>query len=593
MPPRRALTTCFLAVWAAAVAVSVSIPASRGDAPSGSQTLPAAAPSPAGEPRLIIDGVPDTGQFLPDTAVILQVGDQVATVRDYIDTYFASDPELRPKSDSLGRVAFLNTLIDKGIMDLVVRRANRPLTFEDRQLLREREAQVLSNVLYVRTVVDSVTITQEDIARVHRDFGYEIRLRHILFEDQFNAQQVRDSLIKGRISWHEAHARYSRALSDSGPDGDIGRRSPLALEPLLAAHLFGLSEGAFSDPWDDDQGIHLYQVVKRRVVKPPDIQFVRGSLQRQARAQQMQRRIEAILAQLRADAAMAYDTANMIWAVRRYVESPSGFARPAPADKERVMARTRDGAYTLESLVSFYQQTSPLLQTRLNTFNRLRSELDAAVLEPYKVALARRRGLDRDPLTIVLMERRRMEIQAEHLYQDSIDSRITISPKERRKYFDEHLSRRMSEAKIRHALFIRTTAEGADSVVVRLLAGEPPQEILSADSLQGARRGRIFDVLESEDPPYKKMLWEEMKEGKVGVYGPLPESGRYYVIQHLGMDPGHLLSYQELEPLADESVRNLKADKLTRAFFNRHRRGVPIVARPELVMRIRLIASEF
>jgi hypothetical protein len=541
---------------------------------------------------LIIDGVPDTGQFLPDTAVILRVGDQVATVRDYIDAYFASDPELRPKSDSLGRVAFLNTMIDKGIMDLVVRRANRPLTFEDRQLLREREVAVLSNVLYQRSVADSVTITQEDIARVHRDFGYEIRLRHILFEDQLNAQQVRDSLIKGRISWHEAHARYSRALSDSGPDGDIGRRSPLSLEPPLAAHLFGLREGAISDLQDDDEGVHLYQVVTRRVVQAPDIEFVRGSLQRQARARQMPRRIEAILGQLRADAAMVYDTANMIWAVRRYVESPSGFVRSTPADKGRVLARTRDGEYTLESLITFYQQTSPLLQRKLNTFNRLRSELDAAVLEPYKVALARRRGLERDPLTIVLMERRRMEILAEHLYQDSINSRITISPRERRKYFDEHLSRRMGEAKIRHALFIRTSPEGADSVVVRLLAGEPAQEILSADSLKGARRGRIFEVLESEDPPYKKMLWEELKEGKVGVFGPVAD-GRWLVFQHLGMDPGHLLTYQESEPLVDESVRNLKADKLTREFFERHRRGVPIVARPELVMRIRLIVSDW
>lgn len=592
MPPRRALTTCFLAVWAAAVAVSVSIPASRGDAPSGSLTLTAAAPSPAREPRLIIDGVPDTGQFLPDTAVILRVGDQVATVRDYIDAYFASDPELRPKSDSLGRVAFLNTMIDKGIMDLVVRRANRPLTFEDRQLLREREAAVLSNVLYQRSVADSVTITEEDIARVHRDFGYEIRLRHILFEEQINAQQVRDSLIKGRISWHEAHARYSRALNDSGPDGDIGRRSPLGLEPALAAHLFGLREGAISDLQDDDEGVQLYQVVKRRVVQAPDIEFVRGSLQRQARARQMPRRVEAILAQLRAEAAVSYDTANMIWAVRRYVESPSGFVRPVAADKGRVLARTRDGEYTLESLVTFYQQTSPLLQRKLNTFNRLRSELDAAVLEPYKVALARRRGLERDPLTIVLMERRRMEILAEHLYQDSINSRITISPRERRKYFDEHLSRRMGEAKIRHALFIRTSPEGADSVVVRLLAGEPAQEILSADSLKGARRGRIFEVLESEDPPYKKMLWEELKEGKVGVFGPVAD-GRWLVFQHLGMDPGHLLTYQESEPLVDESVRNLKADKLTREFFERHRRGVPIVARPELVMRIRLIVSDW
>jgi hypothetical protein len=315
-------------------------------------------------------------------------------------------------------------------------------------------------------------------------------------------------------------------------------------------------------------------------------------LERLAKARQTPQRVEAILQQLRAEAEMAYDSVNILWAVRRFVESPNGFLRPAAEDTGRVLARTKDGPYTLGALVSFYQQTSPLFQVKLNTFNRLRNELDTAVLEPYKAGLARRLGLDKDSLTISLMERRRLEIQAEHLYQDSIYSQVQVSAKERRKYFDEHLSRRMTEPTIRYAIFPRNSTDAADSVVARLRAGERPHEILRADSLKGARRGRIHDIEQgNQDVPFKQLLFEEMKPGDIRVYGPMPESGQYLVLQHLYLDPGHSLTYREAEETADESVRNLKAEKLMRRFLDRHRRGIPIVARPELMMRIRLIVS--
>src|SRR5438067_9611114 len=67
---------------------------------------PPARPAPKlwhGQPIHYVDGVPDTGQFLPDTAVLGRVNDRVFHVRDFRDGWFGSLAEYRPRPDSSGR----------------------------------------------------------------------------------------------------------------------------------------------------------------------------------------------------------------------------------------------------------------------------------------------------------------------------------------------------------------------------------------------------------------------------------------------------------------------------------------------------------
>src|SRR6185295_1872061 len=98
---------------------------------------------------------------LPDTAVIARVQDRVITAKDFSEAWFDSDPQVRPQSDSLGRVEFLNSMVNKEILALVAKSVDRPLGFEDRTTLREHTNRVLTNVLYQRMVIDSIQITEQ------------------------------------------------------------------------------------------------------------------------------------------------------------------------------------------------------------------------------------------------------------------------------------------------------------------------------------------------------------------------------------------------------------------------------------------------
>ena len=60
--------------------------------------------------RRSINGVPDTGQFLPDSATLARVDEKSFSVQEFIWNYFNSFPTDRPKPDSLGRVSFSRLL---------------------------------------------------------------------------------------------------------------------------------------------------------------------------------------------------------------------------------------------------------------------------------------------------------------------------------------------------------------------------------------------------------------------------------------------------------------------------------------------------
>src|SRR4029077_17595378 len=74
-----------------------------------------------------INGVPDTGQFLPDSVWLLRVGPRVSTAATFVERWFAAYPPDRPGQDSTGRVEFLSSIMDKDLLGLTAARIGKPL----------------------------------------------------------------------------------------------------------------------------------------------------------------------------------------------------------------------------------------------------------------------------------------------------------------------------------------------------------------------------------------------------------------------------------------------------------------------------------
>ena len=90
-----------------------------------------AAPAP---PVYKLPSKPTQPVFVPlaDTVVLARVSDRTIRVDDYVDRFFNAYIEFRPTADSLGRVEFLQRLIDKEVIASVARAAKYQETFEER-----------------------------------------------------------------------------------------------------------------------------------------------------------------------------------------------------------------------------------------------------------------------------------------------------------------------------------------------------------------------------------------------------------------------------------------------------------------------------
>jgi parvulin-like peptidyl-prolyl isomerase len=576
-------------------------------------TTPAAPANPAPAPQLprvgkdgrpikIYDGVPDTGQFLPDTTIIGRIDERVFRVHEFRERWFASYMLDRPKPDSAGRLQFLNSMVNKEVLAALARDVNRPLTFEDRSSLRETQERLLSNVVFARLIADSSHWTMDEVRHVYEQGNYRLHVQHIVVDHPAVAEQARADVAGKRMDWTQAVRQYSNGRGDQGPDGDLGWVQRTFFDPAPALEIFDLPDGGVSSVFRSDNGWEFVRVIERRPEKQPTIETLGKLLSQEVLAVKVSRRTEQVRVQIRERIGMVYDTTNIAWASSLFRDTErqtqgtgdkpvidmSGMVPEFQAgDTSRVLARWKDGQFTLGGFMVEFQEIPVPQREKIGSFTAFRSALDRFVLEPFMAQLAAERGLDRDSLVVTGMARREEQIRVEHLFADSIEARLSVTSQEREKYYRDHLPDYYGLQSVTYAGIMRHTKAGADSVEARLKAGETAASILLADSLAGLHSGGIRTMREDEHGTYQKPLFEELKPGGVLRVGP-DKAGDYLVMQKLAHDPGHQLSFREVATVVDESVQNIKAEKMLQRFMARHRSKHRVTLHPELLMRILL-----
>ena len=597
-PPAIALLIILSAVTASSLAAPVQKPA---PVPSGTQ-------APGVAPRrniLYINGLPDTaGVFLPDTAVLARVEDHAITSGDFINAYYNAYAPDRPAQDSTGRVEWLNSMINKEVLGRVAREVNRPLDYEDRLQLRQHTQRVLSNVLFARAVLDSITIGEDEIRAIYPQFAIEHHLRRLDFADGLTARHAWSDLMAKRLTWEEAARRYAIPSDDAKVDGDIGWRGRSGMSFEVAAAVYSLKPGEISRVIDATDGYFIFQSLAERKVQSAEYHALRRYIWGQLRTQRIKEQADRLQDVLRREIGMQYDSANIVFASSRFEPAvgteldPSGVPtlhiNPnlpvfAPADTSRVLARYDKGQITIGGFLQSYSLISTVRRSAVNSFESFRRQLDEFVLEPFKARLAEKRRLDQDPLAVALIEKERERILVEHLYRDSIESKIVVSPQERRKYYQSHLARFITYPRVRYATLAADDSAGAEVLADRLRKGERADAILRADSIAGrAKIGAIHEEGEDEHTIYHGLVFGVLKPGRFQITGP-GKQGVYVVVQVLEFDPGRQLSFKESEGYAHDALQSIAAEELLKKFLARHQRRFRIESHPDRVMRIRLV----
>lgn len=529
--------------------------------------------------------LPDT---LPDETVIARVNDRPITVADFRAMYYAADPTARPLPDSAGRAEFLGTVIDKEVLGLAAMALDRPLTFEDRHLLRTEENTLLAAALVQREVLDKATASDEEMMRYRRQFDRELHLRQIDFHDKVTAERVRRDLLAGRIGWTEAVKRY--AVEDYGPDGDIGWKHRHELGGQVALEVFGLNAGSISEVMTDRDRFFIVQVVDVRDAVAPPPRIADRMLRRDIREAKQLPLFQAIYDSIRAREGAVYDSTNLRWVVGRFDEilpKTSNFSvgvpipNFGPADTARVLLRTRHETITLGEFLFRFREIPPAMRPKLHTMGLLLGQLDRMVFYPQLVDEARARGLETDPIVVDGMERRREEILVQHLFEDSVQTKVSVLPDERRAYYEAHKTEFVTRPVVRYAQIVRWTRAGADSAFEALKHGASADSIAATDPTLGW----IKEMRQNDADEYRLLLFEDLKPGQGTVMGPDPDK-KYMLLFVLEREEPRPMSYDEVVAIVDESLYNIKTEERLRAFLDRLRRNCRIESHPEWVMRV-------
>jgi hypothetical protein len=564
-------------------------------------TLPGGAATPAAvqpwKPPVAANAEPPAN-LLPDSTLLARFQGDPIRAREVVGRYYDALPTERPDPDSSGRAQWLHTIVDQRVMGAVAREVNRPFGFEDRAKMRDFEQRILSNEVFQRYVLDSLVVDSTAAHGLWDQMDTERHLRWMLFADQATAIKVRAALAKKTMTWSQAYTQYHRGLKRADL-GDLDWVDRLSNTDLLPPAVYHLKPGEISEPWSDIGGWNLIDCVDVRQVLRSPYRVAEARLHAVGRQLQVGTRSERLLIEMRRLAHMSYDTANVVWVSERFAiadleAGPRHTVRLthrvpifAPADTGRALARSDGGVLSINGFLHAYSELPPVARPLVDTPERLRRQIDATVLEPQRADLARKRGWDKDPSVVAQMEKRREALMVEHLFADSVESRVQVTQEMRRQFYQKNLAQFVTYPRVQFAILLCNRKSEADSIAARLRSGGKAEDILRADSLAGrAKRGSVRWLGQNEQgAPLYGLLFNELKAGDVVVQGP-DEDGQYETIQSVVFDPGRQLSFEESQDMADASLQNIEGERMLRAFVDRHRKRYRIEEHPDLVMRV-------
>jgi len=442
------------------------------------------------------------------------------------------------------------------------------------------------------------------VKALYQQLGTEYHLRRMVVPGGQRADSIYRVVAARRSAWDDAYARYSIPQDDAGPNGDLGWVTRYNMTWAAAEKITPLKAGAVAPPLRRVHGFEIFYCLDTRHTEPPSMESMGSWLVSQVRTKKQFELADRMQEGVRRAVNMKYDSLNIAWAAPQFMPAMSttqgkegtpsihiNAVMPViqPTDTSRVVARYRDGTLTLSRFMTEYGTIAVTRRPDVSTPEGFRSEIDAIVLEPYRAQIAVERGLDKDPAAVAAIEKERERILVEHMYQDSVESKIYITKEQRQKYYHAHLANFFTYAAARYAQFVYTDSVAAQAMAKRLRAGERGDAIISADSIAGRKRtGSVKIERENENTVFHQLVFENLKPGQVEVVGP-DANGRIAVIQLLDFDPGHQLTFEQADHYCSDALQSEKAEELINKLLARHKKGLKIETHPQLVMRIRLV----
>ena len=447
-----------------------------------------------------------------------------------------------------------------------------------------------------RVLLDTVAITENDLARLFVQTQTTYEARHLFARTEAEAAQLLARLDRGETFEVLAREVFADpALAETG--GYLGTFAHDEMDAAFEQALFEMAPGEVRGPVQTAQG---YSVLKLEAKASNPMLTETMYQERRAKLAQYERRRRETAARAgaaehfleKADAQV--DPAGMAALVARW----TGDAAPAPLRREAapgqpVVRFTQDGrpaAWTAAEIDQLAAQADPALRAAVRTPDDARRFLDGLIVREAMAAAARRRGYADDPEVLRYVAR---EMESWTFEQAAAAARRGARPTEAdlRAQFDADPDAFQHGARVEvDEVLVETKAE-ADRVLAALRRGADLARLAAEHSIRpGAALtgGRLGAVSQQE---LGRLGGAVFGAAPGELLGPFEIAGRYAVLRR-GADVAPApMTFSEARPFVAEAAQRALSETRFRDQIEQLRSRYAVEIDPDVLGRARLAAT--
>ena len=467
-----------------------------------------------------------------DPGVIARVNQQTITVSQFNEVALGNLQMLAGPPDS-AKARLLKDLVDRELLVQGARAAGLDGTPEFGDFRRRTEEQLIREALYQQLLGGPFPVSDAEVRELHGRRAQATRARLIFTHDESAIREAEKALARG-----DDFATVADRFNPSGqvpPGGDVGfLQSGALLSPLDDLVRTGEPGRVYGPIAAASEGWFIVRIEERRPESQPPLDEARAQLGEMLRQRKQRVAMSRVIEQLSAEHEVVVlpGAAQLLSGRLRPVPGAEAVPRtpPPPAEDERplVLARHRDGAYTLgEAYDDLIGGAGRIDFAMIPSVERwLRSQ----TIERAALSEARKRRLADEPGVQRRIRERLNNYLLDGYYQLQVLARISIGPGDFREAYERY---RTALVRLRSARVMSVTlADSAEAATLAALAARAPS--LREAAVTAAAAARVRE--ETLAFPAESPLWTQLEPQLAGmrpgeIAGPIPTESGWLILQ--------------------------------------------------------------
>jgi peptidyl-prolyl cis-trans isomerase C len=523
----------------------------------------------------------------PKDPVLATVGDKSITLSQYTAAWQGlPDPSKPDVSTPEARLAFLNDLVNKEVMEMEARRRQPELDDSQRRRLHRFAETQLMNELTRVEINEKIKVEEAEIRTVWNRMDREFKTRHILVPTREQALDIRKQ-VEGGAAFEDLAGEHSKDPDNAQRGGDLGWVAAGVMVQPFEEALFTMQPGQISEPVQTRFGWHLIKVDEVRNVERPEFDTVKDrvrtlllqqrSLARQEEFQKMlnekskpENQLEAIqLIDKKYYFEVPASQANDPYALLNANRMTPAFSKEELAMPVIKFADRPD--FTIQDFNEALSWMPPGLWPSGKGLDEIETLLRQILRQKLYRDHAMSLGIEKTPEYVRIIQKKESEMRVNGLYYNGIVNNINLSDTDKRDFFEAHRDNYKVADRYRLARI-----ETPDSAIAQLAwrnwkTGKDFADIESLVKGLDPTAGAVaatFEIPRGQSPPVDDLVFN----GQVGdIIGPVflestvLESGqtlppRWLVAKILDVKPERQMTYEEAESFIAEHAKTARAE---------------------------------